>query len=153
MLTIPRFWLFFRATLSRFKRFDFVFRSHSSATSDPCYAEGVDPFATSRKQMITVEIYRFCWSLCLLRSFASSHLYLHKGRKIHKYYNSPLNVLESYSRYRAVSECVLMPAMSSWSIKMGLIYVSTIIRNWPHGSNACQACCFSRQRISKDWKG
>ena len=109
--------------LSRFKRFDFVFRSHSSATPDPYCVEGVDPSATSRKPDDYSRDFVAFAEACKARyavPFASSHLYLHKGSvKYNKYYNSPLNVLESYSRYRAASECVLMPAMSSWSNQDG----------------------------------
>jgi len=109
--------------VSRFKRFDFVFRSHSSATPDPYCVEGVDPYATSRKpDDYTKEFVAFA-EACNARyavPFASSHVYLHKGsKKYNKYYNSPSHVFKNYSQYNTASECVLMPAMSSWSSQNG----------------------------------
>tara|TARA_B100000674_G_scaffold494937_1_gene520819 strand:- start:1799 stop:3247 length:1449 start_codon:yes stop_codon:yes gene_type:complete len=117
------FGLSLKQIVSRFQSFDFVFRSHSSATPDPYCVEGVDPYASSRKPDDYTKDFVAFAKACNAKyvvPFASSHVYLHKGsEQYNEYYNNPSFVRDNYSRYNTESECILMPPLSSWSNQDG----------------------------------
>ena len=113
------FGLSLKQIVSQYKYFDFVFRSHSSASPNPYCVEGVNPYKTSRSPEDYTKDFIAFSEACKAKfaiPFASSHVYLHKGsKKFNQFYNNPLQVLNGYMKYKHKSKCIIMPAMSSWS--------------------------------------
>lgn len=114
------FGLSFHQIINSHKRFNFVFRSHSSASPDPYCVEGVNPWETSRNPkeyakdfLAFAKTSRAKYAI----PFASSHVYLHKDTaRFNEFYNSPLNVLREHEKDPNPSfQCILMPPGSSWS--------------------------------------
>ncbi len=110
--------------LSNHKRFDFVFRSHSSAAPIPHCIRGVDPKKSDRSPI------SYCNDFInfgkatkgkYLIPFASSHIYLHpKTKKYNRYYSNPQMVQEFFEQKNVSDQlCVLMPSGSIWSKDSG----------------------------------
>ena len=94
------FGLSLRQIIANHKNFDFVFRSHSSASARPHCIRGSDPEKTSRSPLdYCNDFISFCKATKAKYAipFASSHFYLHpKTRKFNKYYSNPQFVKETY---------------------------------------------------------
>jgi len=112
----------------RHKRFDFVLRSYSSASSLPYCVEG---YKTRFPALRTKEDYISEFTAFALHMqakyaipFASNHCFLHEETiKFNETSVSPDLVAEFYSkeakRLNIQSECVVMPAGSSWNKDTG----------------------------------
>ena len=106
------------------KNFDFVFRSHSSATQIPFCFEDFHNFEFKRTQEdYSKEFFYFSKKVKAKYTipFASSHIYLHRNSfEYNHYYNSPKLVKDNLERNVIKNpECVLMPSGSSWSSEKG----------------------------------
>jgi len=109
--------------LKRYQSFDFVFRSHSSASSHPyCFPE--ENILTSQRMPsdFTNDFIAFSEAANTKYAvpFASSHVYLHRDTlKYNQYYNSPLLVEQAHNKLSTKSKAVVMPSGSSWSSQTG----------------------------------
>lgn len=111
-----------------FSQFDFIFRSHSSASALPYCIENYETrFPDFRKpDDYIAEFAQFCLSLRAKYAipFASNHCFVHKEtRKFNATAVSPLDVKNFYDqqsqRVKFSSECVVMPPGSIWSDSEG----------------------------------
>jgi UDP-MurNAc hydroxylase len=109
---------------ARFPRFDFVLRSHSSATPVPYCIEGQgNAFASLRSQRDYIE--EFCRFALHVRArhavpFASNHCFLHRETlRFNATAVSPDDVAQRYAQLAEhagfTSDCVVMPPGSRWS--------------------------------------
>ena len=106
--------------IKKYKKFDFVFRSHSSASQNPHCINDADKLnLTKNSTDFTNEFLAFSNKVNAYYAipFASSHIYLHKDTsKYNKLYNSPQRLLtESRKKNHSGSTVKLMPSGSSWS--------------------------------------
>lgn len=112
----------------KFKQFDFVFRSHSSASPIPYCIEGYeDKYGAFRTKQDYIEEFTY-FGLHLKAKyavpFASNHCFLHKDT-LHFNATSadPLSVEAFYNQESHAlgmdSRCVVMPSGSSWSPEEG----------------------------------
>lgn len=106
--------------IANHKKFNFVFRSHSSAAPIPHCIRGIDPEKTSRSPRDYAEDFiSFCNAskASYAIPFASSHIYLHPdSRKFNKFYSNPKYVKAIFdSRSNSGQNCLIMPSGSSWS--------------------------------------
>ncbi len=110
--------------LSNHKKFDFVFRSHSSASPVPHCIRGLDPKKSDRSPI------DYCNDFInfgkatkgkYLVPFASSHIYLHpKTKKYNSYYSNPKMVKDIFDQQNNSDQiCLLMPSGSIWSQESG----------------------------------
>lgn len=118
------FGLSLRQIIQRHGSFDFVFRSHSSASPDPYCIDGSDPFKTARGPNDYAKDFLSFAKACKAKfavPFASSHVFLHKETmKYNDFYNSPADVLREYQKYSIEDvKCILMPPGSCWSEQQG----------------------------------
>ena len=118
------FGLSLKQITSKYRYFDFVFRSHSSATQIPHCINKNEEFGFQRSPLeYTKEFLAFSSKVNAKYAvpFASSHIYLHKDSiKFNYLYNSPLKVLqEAEKRNFSDSIIKLMPSGSVWSSKTG----------------------------------
>ncbi|MEB3350060.1 MAG: MBL fold metallo-hydrolase [Cyanobacteriota bacterium] len=109
--------------IKRYKSFDFVFRSHSSASPIPYCIDGVDPSLSSRAPSDYSREFVAFAEACKAKyaiPFASSHVYLREdSMQYNAFYNNPVNILTAHRQCKTHSQCVLMPATSSWSTEDG----------------------------------
>lgn len=117
-----------RQITSRFKKFDFVFRSHSNASAIPYCIDGYErDFGEFRtKQDYVDEFARFCASVDAGYAipFASNHCYLHREtRKFNALAVSPHEVDQYFNEFAAKHDlrtrCQIMPPGSSWDDQEG----------------------------------
>jgi len=129
------FGLSLKNILKRYKSFDFVFRSHSSASGYPyCYPEE-NIFSSQRMPSdFSNDFIAFSEAANAKYAvpFASSHVYLHKDTlKYNKYYNSPLLVEQAHNSLSTKSNVVVMPSGSSWSSQTGFNIINHDYTNIP----------------------
>lgn len=110
--------------LSNHKKFDFVLRSHSSASPIPHCIRGSNPEKSSRSPIEYANDFISFGKATkgkYLIPFASSHFYLHpKTKKFNKFYSDPKFVQQTfYQKTNNNQHCVLMPSGSSWSKENG----------------------------------
>ncbi len=110
--------------ISNHKQFDFVFRSHSSASPIPHCIRGADPKKSNRSPI------SYCNDFInfgkasqgkYLIPFASSHIYLHpETKKYNSYYSDPKMVKDIFEKQNNSNQiCELMPSGSNWSKQSG----------------------------------
>ena len=105
-------------------RFDFVFRSHSSASPIPHCINGVNVDDTDRSPSDYANDFIAFAKATKTKNivpFASSHIFLHKDtEKFNKFYSNPDYVKKKFDqKIKNNQNCILMPSGSSWSKKNG----------------------------------
>ena len=119
------FGLSLKQIINNHKRFEFVFRSHSSASPIPHCIEGSNPEISARSPLAYAKEFSYFSEKTNAKyavPFASSHYFLHKDtEKFNKYYSDPSFVAKTHSRLvKTDQKCILMPSSSSWSKEKGL---------------------------------
>ena len=110
--------------LSNHKKFDFVFRSHSTAGPIPHCIRGADPNKSDRSPSDYCDDFINFGKATngkYLIPFASSHIYLHpKTKKYNAYYSNPEMVKQKFERQNNSDQiCLMMPSGSMWSKELG----------------------------------
>ena len=118
------FGLSLKQIISNHKRFDFVLRSHSSASPIPHCIRGADPGISNRSPIDYCNDFINFGKAAngkYLIPFASSHFYLHPDtKKFNEYYSNPKMVKDLFDKQNKSDQvCVLMPSGSTWSRKYG----------------------------------
>lgn len=114
------FGLSLKQIISNHKKFDFVFRSHSSASPFPHCLRGNKKVIAERNSFDYAKEFTYFANATKAKyaiPFASSHCYLRKESKIYnKFYSNPEFVKNTHSNItKPYQECVVMPSGSSWS--------------------------------------
>lgn len=114
--------------IDRFEKFDFVFRSHSSATAIPyCidnYSETYAEFRTAEDYMNDFAQFSLFLKTRYAIPFASNHCFLHKETYAYnKTSVTPYDAQRYYQQQaqarRIISDCVVMPPGSTWDEHQG----------------------------------
>ena len=132
--------------------FDFVLRSHSSATEIPYCIEDSQKYGFTRTpEDYSIDFINFAMKVKAKYAipFASSHIYLHRNSyKYNEFYNSPQFVKEKFDNLKIKSpECVLMPSGSSWSSIKGFSLVNNDYKNIDQHIN--NALIKNREKLEK----
>ena len=114
--------------INKFKKFDFIFRSHSSATAIPyCIQDYYENYTEIRTSQDYIDDFT-CFALFLKTKyaipFASNHCFLHKDTfEFNQLAVSPHDVQNYYKKkakeFDIKSDCIVMPPGSSWDEENG----------------------------------
>ncbi|KGG14117.1 Zn-dependent hydrolase [Prochlorococcus sp. SS52] len=118
------FGLSLKQIISNHPSFDFVFRSHSSASPLPHCMRGSDPDKSTRAPVDYANEFTYFAKSSKAKyaiPFASSHFHLHsRTRKFNQFYSNPDLVKKVYdSKKISTQTCVIMPSGSTWSNAKG----------------------------------
>jgi len=118
------FGLSLKQIISNHKKFDFIFRSHSTASPLPHCIRGEKPEISNRSPLEYAEEFASFAEATRCKyaiPFASSHIYLHdKSKRFNRFYTNPeivKNIFEKKNNNK--QNCILMPSGSYWESKKG----------------------------------